>query len=85
MFRLRDGDQVGSTFIRTLDRYARTLQARGNKLMLGGLNERGVEQLASTGLLDLIGEENVFPGPPQFGAALRQALTVAEAWRAQGD
>jgi SulP family sulfate permease len=85
IFRLRDRDEVGSTFIRGLDRYARTLQAGGNLLMLEGMNERVVEQLASTGLLDLIGEENVFPGQPQFGAALRQALAAAEEWLVQGD
>ena len=83
MFRLRDRDEVGSTFIRALDRYARTLQAGGNLLMLEGMNERVVEQLAETDVLDLIGEENVFPGQPQFGAALRLALTAAEAWMAQ--
>jgi SulP family sulfate permease len=80
IFRLRDRDEVGSTFIRALDRYVRTLQAGGNRLMLEGMNERVVEQLDNTELLDLIGEENVFPGQPQFGAALRQALAAAEAW-----
>jgi SulP family sulfate permease len=80
IFRLRDRDEVGSTFIRTLDRYARTLQAGDNTLMLEGMNEHVVEQLDDTELLALIGEENVFPGQPQFGAALRQALAAAEAW-----
>jgi SulP family sulfate permease len=78
ILRLRDRDEVGSTFIRALDRYARTLQAGGNTLMLEGMNERVVEQLRDTGLLELIGEENVFPGEPGFGLALRKAIAAAE-------
>ena len=83
IFRLRDRDEVGSTFIRALERYARALQAGDNKLMLEGLNERVLEQLEETDLLDLIGEENAFLGQPQFGASLRQALAAAEDWVAQ--
>jgi hypothetical protein len=33
-----------------------------------------------TGLLKLIGRENVFPEQPQWGAAANQALEAAEAW-----
>jgi SulP family sulfate permease len=82
IFRLRDRHEVGSTFIRALDRYARTLQAAGNRLMLEGLNEHVVDQLANTDVLALIGKENVFPGKPEFGAALREALAAAEEWLA---
>jgi hypothetical protein len=35
-------------------------------------------------LASLIGEDNVFPGQPQFGAALREALAAAEEWLAPG-
>ncbi len=83
IFRLRDRDEVGSTFIRALDRYARSLQAGENLLMLEGLNEQVVDQLAKTDVLKVIGEENVFPGQPQFGAALGKATSAAEAWIAQ--
>ncbi len=85
LIRLRDRDEVGSTFIRALDRYARALQAGDNKLMLEGLSERVLEQFEETDLLDLIGEENVFLGQPQFWASLRQALAAAEDWIAQDD
>jgi len=77
---------VGSTFIRAVERYTRSLQAGGNLLMLEGVNEKVLDQLEKTDLLDLIGEENVFPAQPQFGAALRQALAAAEEWMlSQGD
>jgi SulP family sulfate permease len=80
IIRLRDRDEVGSTFIRTLERYLKSLQAGGNVLMLEGLSEKVLDQLRRTDLLDLIGEENVFLGQPQHGASLRQALAVAEEW-----
>jgi SulP family sulfate permease len=81
--RLRDRDEVGSTFIRTIQRYTESLQAGGNLLMLEGLSKKVLEQLERTDLLALIGEENVFRGQKQHGASLRQALAAAEAWAAQ--
>jgi hypothetical protein len=38
------------------------------------------DQLAKTGILKLIGEENVFLATPQLGAALNQAVAAATAW-----
>jgi len=85
IIRLRDRDEVGSTFIRAIERYTKSLQAGGNVLMLEGLSEQVLEQIDRTDLLDLIGQDNVFLGQPQFGASLRQALAAAEAWLAQND
>jgi len=84
IFRFRDRDEVGSTFIRAIERYTRSLHAGGNLLMLAGVNEEVLNQLEKTDMLDLIGEENVFPAQPQFGAALREALAAADEWLAQG-
>jgi len=36
-----------------------------------------------TDLLDLIGDENVFPAEARFGASIEQALQRAEAWKNQ--
>lgn len=83
IFRLRDRDEVGSTFIRTIERYTRDLQAQGNMIMLEGINQQVMQQLERTDLLDLIGEENIFLGQPRFGAALSEALAAAETWIAQ--
>ena len=85
IFRLRDRDEVGSTFIRLIERYAKSLQVGGNKLMLDGLNERVLEQLEETEMLDLLGRENVFLAKPRFGEALRDAVTAAERWIAAED
>ncbi len=85
IIRLRDRDEIGSTFVRTLQRYTESLQAGGNLLMLEGLSDKVLDQLEKTGILDLIGKDNVFLGQKQHGASLRQALAVAEAWLAQQD
>jgi SulP family sulfate permease len=83
IIRLRDRDEVGSTFIRIIERYARSLQQQGNLLMLEGLNERVLEQLNKTDVLSLIGADNVFLADPRFGVSARQAISAAEAWMEQ--
>ena len=80
IIRLRDRDEVGSTFIRVVERYTRTLQAADNKLMLVGLNERVLEQLEKTKLLALVGRENVYLADSRFGDSLNEAVASAESW-----
>jgi SulP family sulfate permease len=77
---LRGKDEIGSTFVTVLQRYAKALQDRQSKLMLVGVDPVIREQLAKTGVLKLIGEENVFIATPQLGAALNQAVAAAHAW-----
>jgi len=84
IIRLRDRDEVGSTFIRAMQRYTESLRAGGNLLMLEGLSVAVLEQLERTELLDLIGRENVLLAQPQFGASLKQALALAQRWLARG-
>jgi len=38
------------------------------------------DQLAKTGVLKQIGEENVFLATPQIGAAFNQAVAAGTAW-----
>jgi len=80
ILRMRDRDEVGSTFIRAIERYTHELQEQDNKLKLEGLNERVLEQLELTEILDLIGEQNVYLGRPEFLAALKEAIAEAETW-----
>jgi len=80
IFLLRGYDEFGSTMIGVLDRYTRTIQGNGGKLMLAGVSEDVLAQLERTGLLRLIGRENVFLAQPQWGAAANQALEDAQAW-----
>lgn len=82
MLSLRGRAEIGSTFVGVLHRYAKTLHAGNNKLMLVGVDPAVLAQLAKTGMLDLLGEENVFIATPQLGAGLNQAVTAAHAWLA---
>lgn len=77
---LRDRDEIGSTFVRVIERYAKQLDSSGNKLMLAGVNERILEQLDKTELMDLLGEEDIVPADPQFFGPMNKALSFAQAW-----
>jgi SulP family sulfate permease len=77
---LRDRTELGSTFVGVLGRYAEALKVTGGKLMLVGVKETVRAQLARTGILSLIGEENVFPVEPVVGAPLHAARAAAETW-----
>jgi len=77
---LRGKSQIGSTFVTVLQRYAGALQARDSKLMLVGVDAAVRDQLDRTGVLKLIGDENVFLATPQLGAALNQAVAAATTW-----
>ena len=66
-----------------LQRYAQVLQEHRSKLMLVSVDPVVRDQLAKTGVLRLIGEENVFLATPQLGTALNQAVAAATAWLGQ--
>jgi SulP family sulfate permease len=77
---LRGKSDIGSTFVTVLQRYSAALQARGGRLMLVGVDPAVRDQLARTGVLQVIGEENVFIATPQLGEALNQAVAAADEW-----
>jgi len=81
---LRGQGEIGSTFVTVLQRYAEALRARDSQLMLVGLDETARRQLAKTGVLQLIGEDNVFLATPQLGEAMNRAVEAAHAWLGQG-
>jgi sulfate permease, SulP family len=77
---LRGQTEAGSTFMSVLQRYAEALKSRDSKLMLVGVDAALSDQLAKTGVLALIGEENVFAATPQFGGAMNKAAAGAYSW-----
>ena len=85
IFLLRGYDEFGSTMIGVLDRYTRTVQDHGGLVMLAGLSEGVLSQLERTGLLTLIGEENIFMAQKEFGIAANQAYESAQTWLASAD
>jgi SulP family sulfate permease len=80
ILRLRGRSDLGTTFMDVLLRYAQSLVAVGSKLVVVSTNERIDEQLALTGITDVIGVENVYSGDERVGAAVRRAYDDAVAW-----
>ena len=80
---LRGHDEIGSTFLTVLERYAKTLLNHDSKLLLVGVDPAVLDQLAKTQVLSLIGEQNVFLATPKLGAALNEAVAAANAWLGQ--
>ena len=80
ILRLRDRDEVGSTFLGVVRRYADRLRARDSKLSLAGVSEDVLDQLERTGIIESIGRENVFLATPGYGASLGKAMDAGERW-----
>jgi SulP family sulfate permease len=64
-------------------RYTQALQAKRGKLILAGVSPALHNQLQRTGMLDLIGVENIFPATNTIGEAGNAALRAATDWLAE--
>lgn len=71
---LNDIDDLGSTVIRLLKRYAASLHQHGGRLVLAGVSQELLGQLERTGLAAQIGREAIFEQRPEVGVALNEAL-----------
>lgn len=80
IFILRGREEVGSTFIGVLRRYAEALQANDGRLYLGGVGPPLFEQLRRTGLVSLLGPERIMTYHRQFGVSANRALADAYDW-----
>jgi sulfate permease, SulP family len=80
---LRGNEDVGSTVNEVFRRYAEALQSHSGKLILAGVSPALRSQLERTGLINLIGSENVFPATDAIGEAGNAALQAATDWLAQ--
>jgi SulP family sulfate permease len=77
---LRGRNELGSTFISLLERYARELCTRNSKLMLAGVNPVLIKQLTKTGVTKTIPPTDIFPATPILGESVQQAQAAAEEW-----
>lgn len=77
---LRSSEDLGSTFLQVLDRYASELQEHDSLLMLAGVLPKVVYQLEKTGLIVKIGRENVFVQGEVVGESVVAAWEQAEKW-----
>ena len=80
VIRLRGRSDLGTTFMDVLNRYAKSLAAVGSKLVIVSAGERIQQQLTVTGLTEVIGAQNIYPGDERVGATLKRAYTDALAW-----
>jgi SulP family sulfate permease len=80
IIRLRGKDSIGSTFIQIMERYSAALQKNGGKLMFSGVSENVYDQLEKTEMIELLGEENVFPDSSKLLYSSKQALKAANTW-----
>jgi sulfate permease, SulP family len=84
ILRLRGHAELGRTFMDVLRRYALALAAVGSKLVIVSAGAQIQEQLALTGITDVIGPDGVYAGDERLGAAVRQAYDDAIAWTGNG-
>jgi hypothetical protein len=54
------------------------MTALGNRVILCNVEERIMERLERTGLLEIMGPENVFPAEDIIGASIWKALDSAK-------
>jgi sulfate permease, SulP family len=80
IFLLRGFEDVGSTVIEVFHRYTLALQARSGKLILAGLSNSLYKQLKRTGIIKLIGDENIFLETEKIGESGNTALHAAREW-----
>jgi len=78
VIRLRGNEELGITFLTMVRGYAEELHAHGGTLVLAGVDPGLSRQLRATGVADLLGPENVFPGRPRLGDSVADALTAIE-------
>jgi len=77
---LRGKEDLGSTFINVVTRYARSLADHESLLYLSGVSERTHDQLLKTGALDVIGATRVHRRTPVVAESTRTAAGEARAW-----
>lgn len=80
ILRLRHWKEVGSTFLRVVDRYAQELKKSDSKLVLVGISVRIYQQLKNTGILKKLGEENVYSSTEIINESLNRAILDAREW-----
>jgi SulP family sulfate permease len=77
---MRGKDEVGSTLIEVLKRYAKALAAVDSRLVLVTDSKTVLLQLERTGATEVIGEDNIYRGSEVLGRAFKRAYADAQAW-----
>jgi len=80
IIRIRGVDQVGSTMIGFMERYAGELRANGGKLVLSGVSQNVLNQLIRTETTESVPEDSVFMATDTLGESTKAALSAASKW-----
>lgn len=80
---LHSRTDLGSTLMRTIDRYSEDLKSHGSRLMLAEVDPSLKEQLARAGIVDSISRRNIFLQTEEVAGSLYEAYAIAQEWVSQ--
>jgi sulfate permease, SulP family len=80
VLRLRAKEELGSTVVKVVIKYAEQLEATGSRLMLAGVTPGVRRQVDDTGLTALLGADAIFLAQARVGLSVREAMRHAESW-----
>jgi SulP family sulfate permease len=82
ILRLRGYQDVGSTLIGVIERYAGKLQENGGKPLLSGVSEGVNYRLERTETTETVPDADIFLAEDRLGNSTQKALAAAKAWLA---
>jgi SulP family sulfate permease len=80
VLRLRGQHDLGSTFFKVISNYAGQVNQQGGRLILAGIEAEAETRLRRTGLIESIGEQNVFTAGSIIGESVLEAERIGRAW-----
>ncbi len=84
VLRLRGRQDIGSTFVLVLERYAERLQRNNGKLILAGVSQPVMDQIERTETTEAIPNEDIFLASDHLGQSVNMAHAAATAWVNEG-
>ncbi len=77
IFSISVASLMSSNMVEMIKSMHQEISERGNRFIIANVDDPIMQQLERTGLLDLLGRENVFPARDLVGASLIEALKAA--------
>jgi SulP family sulfate permease len=80
ILQLIQDEDLGSTFLKVIERFATDLNEHDSKLMLSGVSERAKRQLNRTGLTGILGTSNIYLKTEKIGESITDAWYAGQEW-----